>query len=64
MVDGKIEEEIGLDDGVTALTQLGLIKAAPDRSRRTTCRPRTEGLPQKFEVRPTVRASVAIKGRR
>jgi predicted ester cyclase len=26
--DGKIVEEIGLDDGVTALTQLGLIKAA------------------------------------
>src|ERR1700694_2354155 len=25
--DGKILEEIGLDDGVTALTQLGLIKA-------------------------------------
>jgi hypothetical protein len=25
---GKIVEEIGLDDGVTALTQLGLIKAA------------------------------------
>ncbi|HEY9344145.1 MAG TPA: ester cyclase [Inquilinus sp.] len=26
--DGRIVEEIGLDDGVTALTQLGLIKAA------------------------------------
>jgi len=26
--NGKIAEEIGLDDGVTALTQLGLIKAA------------------------------------
>lgn len=26
--NGKIVEEIGLDDGVTALTQLGLIKAA------------------------------------
>jgi predicted ester cyclase len=26
--DGKIAEEIGLDDGVTALTQLGLIRAA------------------------------------
>ena len=26
--DGKIIEEIGLDDGVTALQQLGLIKAA------------------------------------
>lgn len=24
--DGKIVEEIGLDDGVTALTQLGLIR--------------------------------------
>ena len=29
VLDGKIVEEIGLDDGVTALTQLGLIKAAP-----------------------------------
>jgi predicted ester cyclase len=28
VVDGKIVEEIGLDDDVTALTQLGLIKAA------------------------------------
>jgi predicted ester cyclase len=28
VIDGKIVEEIGLDDGVTALTQLGLIKAA------------------------------------
>jgi predicted ester cyclase len=26
--DGKILEEVGLDDGVAALTQLGLIKAA------------------------------------
>ncbi|WP_341840386.1 ester cyclase [Chitinophaga caseinilytica] len=26
VVDGKIVEEIGLDDGVTALTQLGLLK--------------------------------------
>ena len=26
--NGKILEEIGLDDGVTALTQLGLIKLA------------------------------------
>ena len=26
--DGKITEEVGLDDGVTALTQLGLIKKA------------------------------------
>jgi predicted ester cyclase len=26
--DGKIAEEIGLDDGVTALTQLGLLRAA------------------------------------
>lgn len=26
--NGKIAEEIGLDDGVTALTQLGLIRAA------------------------------------
>ena len=26
--DGKIAEEIGLDDGVTALTQLGLIRTA------------------------------------
>ncbi len=28
VVDGKIVEEIGLDDGVTALTQLGLMKTA------------------------------------
>ena len=28
VVDGKILEEIGLDDGVTALTQLGLLTAA------------------------------------
>jgi hypothetical protein len=26
--NGMIVEEIGLDDGVTALTQLGLLKAA------------------------------------
>ncbi|MGO4213083.1 ester cyclase [Terriglobus sp. 2YAB30_2] len=26
--DGKIAEEVGLDDGVTALTQLGLIRTA------------------------------------
>jgi hypothetical protein len=26
--DGKIAEEIGLDDGVTALTQLGLLRKA------------------------------------
>jgi predicted ester cyclase len=26
--NGKIAEEVGLDDGVTALTQLGLLKAA------------------------------------
>jgi len=26
--DGKIVEEVGLDDGVTALTQLGLLRAA------------------------------------
>ena len=28
VVNGEIAEEIGLDDGVTALTQLGLLKAA------------------------------------
>jgi len=28
VLDGKIVEEIGLDDGVTALTQLGLIESA------------------------------------
>ena len=28
VIDGKIVEEIGLDDGVTALTQLGLLKKA------------------------------------
>jgi hypothetical protein len=26
VINGQIVEEIGLDDGVTALTQLGLIK--------------------------------------
>jgi len=26
ITDGKIAEEVGLDDGVTALTQLGLIR--------------------------------------
>lgn len=28
VIDGRIVKEIGLDDGVTALTQLGLIRAA------------------------------------
>jgi predicted ester cyclase len=28
VIDGKIAEEVGLDDGVTALTQVGLLKAA------------------------------------
>ena len=28
VVDGRIVEEIGLDDGVAALTELGLVKAA------------------------------------
>ncbi|MGZ9721999.1 ester cyclase [Rhizobium miluonense] len=28
VIDGKIVEEIGLDDGLTAMTQLGLVKAA------------------------------------
>jgi hypothetical protein len=28
IADGKIVSEIGLDDGVTALTQLGLIRKA------------------------------------
>jgi hypothetical protein len=28
VIIGKIVEEIGLDDGVSALTQLGLIKVA------------------------------------
>lgn len=27
VIDGKLVEEVGLDDGVTALTQLGLLKA-------------------------------------
>lgn len=31
VVNGKILEEIGLDDGVTALTQLGLIKPTAGR---------------------------------
>ena len=26
--DGKVAEEIGLDDGVTALQQLGILRAA------------------------------------
>ena len=30
VIDGRIVEEIGLDDGVTALTQLGLIKAGAE----------------------------------
>ena len=33
VIDGRIVEEVGLDDGVTALTQLGLIKVPPDHSR-------------------------------
>jgi predicted ester cyclase len=28
VIDGQIVEEVGLDDGATALTQLGLLKAA------------------------------------
>ena len=28
VIDGKIAEEVGLDDGVTALTQLSILKAA------------------------------------
>jgi predicted ester cyclase len=31
VIDGKLIEEIGLDDGVTALTQLGLLKAVAER---------------------------------
>src|SRR6202020_2507229 len=31
VIDGRIAEEVGLDDGVTALTQLGLLKAASQR---------------------------------
>jgi predicted ester cyclase len=31
VIEGKIVEEIGLDDGVTALTQLGLIKVTDHR---------------------------------
>src|ERR1700731_4786558 len=38
VVDGKIVEEIGLDDGVTALTQLGLLKAAALSERILTIR--------------------------
>jgi predicted ester cyclase len=32
VIDGKIVEELGLDDGVSALTQLGLIKATTARA--------------------------------
>jgi predicted ester cyclase len=32
VLNGKIVEEMGLDDGVTALTQLGLIKAGGSKS--------------------------------
>jgi len=32
VIDGKIVEELGLDDGVTALTQLGLINATTART--------------------------------
>ena len=28
LVDGRIVEEVGLDEGVSALTQLGLLKKA------------------------------------
>jgi hypothetical protein len=35
---GKIAEEIGLHDGVTALRQLGLIAALQSDSRRWRCR--------------------------
>jgi predicted ester cyclase len=28
VIDSKIVEEVGLDDGVTAMTQLGLLRAA------------------------------------
>jgi hypothetical protein len=27
IIDGKIVEEVGLDDGITAMTQLGMIRA-------------------------------------
>ncbi|MDQ0394469.1 ester cyclase [Labrys monachus] len=35
VVGGRIVEEIGLDDGVTALTQLGLIAACPQPQQAT-----------------------------
>ena len=35
VLDGKIVEEIGLDDGVTALTQLGLIKVTSSMGDRS-----------------------------
>ena len=34
VVNGKITEEIGLDDGVTALTQLGILRRASLRPGR------------------------------
>jgi len=39
---GKIAEEIGLDDGVTALQQLGLLKGRLTRMSRAGDRPRPE----------------------
>jgi hypothetical protein len=30
VIDGRIAEEVGLDDGVTAMTQLGLLVPARD----------------------------------
>ena len=43
VLDGKIVEEIGLDDGVTALTQLGLHQGRLIDERLDNCRPHNGG---------------------
>nr|WP_281366215.1 ester cyclase [Paraburkholderia fynbosensis] len=43
--DGKTVEEIGLDDGLTALQQLGLVKAARSKSQGIQC-PSRPGTPR------------------
>jgi hypothetical protein len=43
--DGLITEEIGLDDGVTVLQQLGLITAAPPAPSATAASPARQAWP-------------------